>query len=178
MHITRCYQSAEPFVKLIGHYAHAFELITKYKQHSQCTFSFSDNVNGWSAAASGTFAARCPATLCMPSPGHAKSGIPGRDRACSLWFWRPALYQLSYGNISCCVQSGLAATSKTLRSYQTKLLSCLLFFFQPQLCNFKIFCIAFNANKLPAFPDTSNARRTAAHAAIKNFFSRICVCAN
>ena len=26
-------------------------------------------------------------------------GIPGRDRACSLWFWRPALYQLSYGNI-------------------------------------------------------------------------------
>ena len=79
---------------------------------------------------------------------------------------------------SCRVQSGLAATSKTLRSYQTKLLSCLLFFFQPQLCNFKIFCIAFNANKLPAFPDTSNARRTAAHAAIKNFFSRICVCAN
>lgn len=104
MHITGCYQSAEPFVKLIGHYTHAFELITKYKQHSQCTFSFSDNVNGWSAAASGTFAARCPATLCMPSPGHAKSGIPGRDRACNLRFWRPVLYQLSYGNISCRVQ--------------------------------------------------------------------------
>jgi len=103
---------------------------------------------------------------------------------------------LSYGNISCRVQesnlqrpgyepgahrrklSSCKATCKIYQSYQTKLLSCLLFFFQPKLCNFKIFCIAFNANKLPVFPDTSNARRTAAHAAIKNFFSRICVCAN
>lgn len=46
MHITGCYQGAEPFVKLISHYTHAFELITKYKQRSQHTFSFSDNVNG------------------------------------------------------------------------------------------------------------------------------------
>ena len=69
MHITRCYQSTEPFVKLIGHYTHAFELITKYKQRSQHTFSFSDNVNGWSAAASGTFAARCPAICAAPSQG-------------------------------------------------------------------------------------------------------------
>lgn len=29
----------------------------------------------------------------------ASSGIPGRARACSLWFWRPTLYRLSYGNI-------------------------------------------------------------------------------
>lgn len=48
-------------------YICTIQLLAKYKQHSQYTFSFSDNVNGWSAAASGTFAARCPAICAVPS---------------------------------------------------------------------------------------------------------------
>lgn len=44
------------------------------------------------------FRGQMPRYLRSPLTGYA-NGIPGRDRACSLWFWRPALYQLSYGNI-------------------------------------------------------------------------------
>lgn len=44
---------------------------------------------------------RPDAPLCFarPSPDCTLHGIPGRARACSLWFWRPTLYRLSYGNI-------------------------------------------------------------------------------
>ena len=35
----------------------------------------------------------------MPSPGHAKSGTPGRARTCNLRFWRPLLYHLSCRSI-------------------------------------------------------------------------------
>ena len=83
MHITGCYQGTEPFVKLIGHISVLSSCLQKYKQHSQYTFSFSDNVNGWSAAASGTFAARCPAICAAPSQGTQMAFPAGTEPAAS-----------------------------------------------------------------------------------------------
>lgn len=40
--------------------------------------------------------------FCRHSPNHSDnwlSGTPGRARTCNLWFWRPPLYQLSYGRV-------------------------------------------------------------------------------
>lgn len=72
-------------------------------------------------AASGTFAARCPATLCMPSTGHAKSGTPGRTRTCNMRFWRPPLYHLSYRSIKAAL--GLEPASNISADTRSKLRS-------------------------------------------------------
>lgn len=63
------------------------------------------------AAASGTFAARCPAIALI---GHAS--IPGRNQTCSLRFWRPLLHHLSYGNTKTSLGIEPAVSTHTRRA--------------------------------------------------------------
>ena len=58
-----------------------------------------DNVNGGVLLHLELSRPDAPLCFARPSPDCTLHGIPGRARACSLWFWRPTLYRLSYGNI-------------------------------------------------------------------------------
>lgn len=70
------------------------------------------------AAASGTFAAGCPA-IARPALGHAST--PGRTRTCNIRFWRPLLYRLSYRSIKAAL--GLEPASNISADTRSKLRS-------------------------------------------------------